>query len=140
MPNVDHVAALELLRDEGAISDEELEDLKGAIFDNEASSTDEGTASVSAQAENKWMALLVWPPKLRTDLHPRYPHLLLVIAGVLVLASLAGIVSWPVSFLAVLAMTATLVEGGIRVTVAAGLRSEERRVGKECRSRWSPDH
>src|SRR4051812_47018399 len=22
----------------------------------------------------------------------------------------------------------------------AGLRSEERRVGKECRSRWSPDH
>src|SRR5437016_9503220 len=21
-----------------------------------------------------------------------------------------------------------------------GLRSEERRVGKECRSRWSPDH
>ena len=24
--------------------------------------------------------------------------------------------------------------------VAAELRSEERRVGKECRSRWSPDH
>src|SRR3712207_6028080 len=24
--------------------------------------------------------------------------------------------------------------------VAFGLRSEERRVGKECRSRWSPDH
>src|ERR1039458_1914675 len=23
---------------------------------------------------------------------------------------------------------------------AFGLRSEERRVGKECRSRWSPDH
>ena len=23
---------------------------------------------------------------------------------------------------------------------AAGLRSEERRVGKECRSRWSPYH
>ena len=21
-----------------------------------------------------------------------------------------------------------------------GMRSEERRVGKECRSRWSPDH
>ena len=21
-----------------------------------------------------------------------------------------------------------------------GFRSEERRVGKECRSRWSPDH
>ena len=27
-----------------------------------------------------------------------------------------------------------------RVTVAPQLRSEERRVGKECRSRWSPYH
>src|SRR2546430_6400582 len=26
------------------------------------------------------------------------------------------------------------------VTWATNLRSEERRVGKECRSRWSPDH
>ena len=26
------------------------------------------------------------------------------------------------------------------VVVARGLRSEERRVGKECRSRWSPYH
>ena len=24
--------------------------------------------------------------------------------------------------------------------IIIGLRSEERRVGKECRSRWSPDH
>ena len=24
--------------------------------------------------------------------------------------------------------------------IGAGLRSEQRRVGKECRSRWSPDH
>ena len=30
---------------------------------------------------------------------------------------------------------------GNRVTTGAGLtRSEERRVGKECRSRWSPYH
>src|SRR5256885_9545145 len=27
-----------------------------------------------------------------------------------------------------------------RSLLAAGLRSEERRVGKECRSRWSPYH
>ena len=27
-----------------------------------------------------------------------------------------------------------------RVTLFDGLRSEERRVGKECRSRWSPYH
>ena len=30
---------------------------------------------------------------------------------------------------------------GQRVEIEAGLtRSEERRVGKECRSRWSPYH
>src|SRR5258707_750841 len=28
----------------------------------------------------------------------------------------------------------------IVLTTARGLRSEERRVGKECRSRWSPYH
>src|SRR2546429_7728920 len=31
------------------------------------------------------------------------------------------------------------IRGGER-NVAVRLRSEERRVGKECRSRWSPDH
>src|SRR3989475_4181325 len=29
---------------------------------------------------------------------------------------------------------------GVWSLVAAGSRSEERRVGKECRSRWSPYH
>src|SRR3989441_13358154 len=29
---------------------------------------------------------------------------------------------------------------GVRCTCPAGARSEERRVGKECRSRWSPYH
>src|ERR1043165_4303365 len=28
----------------------------------------------------------------------------------------------------------------IKMSVRAGARSEERRVGKECRSRWSPYH
>src|SRR2546427_11989400 len=36
------------------------------------------------------------------------------------------------------AETAALPEGAVRVSL--GCRSEERRVGKECRSRWSPDH
>ena len=27
-----------------------------------------------------------------------------------------------------------------QVTASSGIRSEERRVGKECRSRWSPYH
>src|SRR5439155_12056749 len=26
------------------------------------------------------------------------------------------------------------------LALVAGIRSEERRVGKECRSRWSPEH
>ena len=30
--------------------------------------------------------------------------------------------------------------GASSSVIAAGLRSEERRVGKECRSRWSPYH
>src|SRR6266851_4890961 len=29
---------------------------------------------------------------------------------------------------------------GVPLGVGAGIRSEERRVGKECRSRWSPYH
>src|SRR2546425_78129 len=29
---------------------------------------------------------------------------------------------------------------GVRILVEECGRSEERRVGKECRSRWSPDH
>ena len=29
---------------------------------------------------------------------------------------------------------------GNKPTEVSELRSEERRVGKECRSRWSPDH
>ena len=31
-------------------------------------------------------------------------------------------------------------EDGVGVGVGVGVRSEERRVGKECRSRWSPYH
>src|SRR2546427_5665265 len=29
---------------------------------------------------------------------------------------------------------------GLRTNLSVALRSEERRVGKECRSRWSPYH
>src|SRR2546422_11699363 len=34
----------------------------------------------------------------------------------------------------------TVALGGVWARDAAGTRSEERRVGKECRSRWAPDH
>src|SRR5436309_2799286 len=32
------------------------------------------------------------------------------------------------------------IEDGLRDLTLREVRSEERRVGKECRSRWSPDH
>src|SRR5260370_38231149 len=32
------------------------------------------------------------------------------------------------------------ISGGIPLSLGAWVRSEERRVGKECRSRWSPYH
>src|SRR3712207_3795968 len=37
-------------------------------------------------------------------------------------------------------MLAALFMTGMRLERCCALRSEERRVGKECRSRWSPDH
>ena len=38
------------------------------------------------------------------------------------------------------ARTATVEKAKEYITRAGGTRSEERRVGKECRSRWSPYH
>ena len=35
---------------------------------------------------------------------------------------------------------ATIIKDGLMSTIAPYIRSEERRVGKECRSRWSPYH
>ena len=37
-------------------------------------------------------------------------------------------------------ITAAWVPGAFEIPTAAHRRSEERRVGKECRSRWSPYH
>ena len=51
------------------------------------------------------------------------------------------------AFLGIIAvgMTFVILSGGIDLSVGSviaftGVRSEERRVGKECRSRWSPYH
>src|SRR3712207_6903429 len=57
--------------------------------------------------------------------------------------SVAGFGScFPRSFLALLAFFAPLVRAGLPALIppAPGGRSAERRVGKECRSRWSPHH
>src|SRR3989449_10281453 len=35
---------------------------------------------------------------------------------------------------------ARLIRAGYKVAICDQMRSEERRVGKECRSRWSPYH
>src|SRR2546422_5075425 len=45
----------------------------------------------------------------------------------------------PALFILPLAI-AGVAAGALGVVVERGLRSEERRVGKECRSRWSPYH
>ena len=62
--------------------------------------------------------------------------ILLVLFGILLLASL------PFATLSVVFLFGILMMiGGILHFVAAfKIRSEERRVGKECRSRWSPYH
>ena len=40
----------------------------------------------------------------------------------------------------IVATVSTVLAGVLGVLTAVALRSEERRVGKECRSRWSPYH
>ena len=39
-----------------------------------------------------------------------------------------------------LAKAPTVEVDGVTMVESGAIRSEERRVGKECRSRWSPDH
>src|SRR5229473_6751167 len=45
--------------------------------------------------------------------------------------ALAQVITWA---------TLVVIYAATAVAIAARLRSEERRVGKECRSRWSPYH
>ena len=44
------------------------------------------------------------------------------------------------AFAVVLVLLAAMTVVGIMRLQSASTRSEERRVGKECRSRWSPYH
>ena len=129
MTNVDRLAALELLREEGEISDQEFEDLKSGFLASGDTHSDEMPIDESPNAPTSapdggardWAAFLHWRPTVRIDLPAKYPLALILIAALLVFASVLGVVSWLVSFFAVLALTATLVEGGIRVTIASGL-------------------
>src|SRR5687767_10877351 len=48
------------------------------------------------------------------------------------------VIDTPISEAAIVGAAAGAAHMGMRPV--AEMRSEERRVGKECRSRWSPDH
>lgn len=128
MTSVDELAALEHLRDDGGISDEEYEDRKDRLLVfagvptgglEEEETVDPPPSGQSGEPGAPWSDM--WPPTMRTDLPSAYFLALPLIAGLLVLASALGVVSPLVSFLALLALTATLVEGGRWVTNAAGV-------------------
>src|SRR6266496_4925633 len=61
---------------------------------------------------------------------------LTLLAPAIVVAAVDGIGATAIAFGLV---TASL-HGVYGLSLARGYRSEERRVGKECRSRWSPYH
>jgi len=131
--NVDQVAALDLLRDEGRISDEEYEDLKREVLEiadvptgesgeneeqNPSSTESASTRSDDGPPEKSEDAR--WPT-LRIDLSPVYLGVLLITSLVLLLASSLGVLSWPVTTVAILGLGATLVQGGHWVTIAGGV-------------------
>src|SRR5256885_17055082 len=72
-------------------------------------------------------ALPLFDERMMLLVNPSHP-----LAGrrTLSVKSLTGV---PLALLPRTFYTRSLIEDGLR-------RSEERRVGKECRSRWSPDH
>ena len=60
------------------------------------------------------------------------PHVTVLLLGVTLASMVVALNGLPP-----LGVTLATLLGG---ALAAGSRSEERRVGKECRSRWSPYH
>ena len=58
-----------------------------------------------------------------------------------VYAGAVGYISWSGNLDTAIAIrTAIIKDQTLHIQAGAGIRSEERRVGKECRSRWSPYH
>jgi len=80
-----------------------------------------------------------------SNLCPRFPYRCAAILGLTIGLALA----WPgaayaagsgMPWEAPLTQILQSIEGPVARIVAVIVRSEERRVGKECRSRWSPYH
>ena len=131
--NVDQLTVLNQLRDEGRISDQEYESLTREILEfadvptgqsgedgeHDSSSTD-STPTRSDDAQHEKSEGPQWPA-LRIDLPPLYPGLMLITSVILLLASALGMLSWLVSTIAILALGATLMQGGRWVTMAGGV-------------------
>ncbi|MCZ6739780.1 MAG: hypothetical protein O7C01_08460 [Actinobacteria bacterium] len=131
--NVDQLTVLNQLRDEGRISDQEYEGLTREILEiadvptgesgedgeHDSSSTD-STPIRSDDDQNEKSEGPQWPA-IRIDLPPLYPGLMLITSVILLLASALGMLSWLVSTIAILALGATLMQGGRRVTMAGGV-------------------
>ena len=60
-----------------------------------------------------------------------------IIAPIMKFVNMRGIIALKDGMLAILPLT---VVGSLFLIIGQLTRSEERRVGKECRSRWSPYH
>ena len=68
-------------------------------------------------------------------------YVIVVIAHVIGVAwTVAALIASTVAGLWLVRVQRRRAWSALREAVASGARSEERRVGKECRSRWSPYH
>src|SRR2546427_420001 len=71
-------------------------------------------------------------------INPARTHGIAHVVGSVEVGKLADLVLWRPAFFGV--KPSLILKGGSIASAAMGDRSEERRVGKECRSRWSPYH
>lgn len=129
---VDRLAVLNRMIDEGRISDQEYEELKGEILgldtvqtESDETVPDDPSTTLSppppSDDETQEKKGEPWAPVMRRDVSPVYLVVLVIAAAVLLLASSLGLLSWLLSTIAILALGATLVEGGSWVTMAGAV-------------------
>src|SRR2546421_12738422 len=87
-----------------------------------------------------WIATVTLPVDPVATL-PNASNAVTVTAGAIATPAVAFVGSTEkASWLAAAGPTVKALDTSPETPPAAAARSEERRVGKECRSRWSPDH